>query len=77
MEHLFKVSQECNQCGLCAHNCPCKALAPTILKFSVLKKGFNVKKIIETAKTEHRKTENKYDKNYLWQGAIDYLKNDD
>lgn len=72
-----KFGFRCIWCLKCIYNCPCKALAPRILKFSVLKNGFDVKKIIETAKTDRCKTENKYDKNYLWQGAIDYLKKDD
>ncbi len=72
-----KFGFRCIWCLKCIYNCPCKALSPKILKFSVLKKGFNVNKIIENAKTDCCETENTYDENPLWQGVIDYVRNDD
>ena len=72
-----KFSFRCIWCLKCIYNCPCKALTPKILKFSVLKKGFNLNKIIENAKKDGNKTENTYDNNLIWQGVIDYLQSDD
>lgn len=72
-----KFGFRCIWCLKCIYNCPSKALSPRILKFSVLKKGFNLNKMIEEAKIDCSKIENTYKKNILWQGVIDYIRKDD
>lgn len=72
-----KFGFRCIWCMKCIYNCPCKALSPRILKFSVLKSGFNIKKMSESAKKESNKKEYVCSKNVLWQGVIDYLCQDD
>lgn len=72
-----KFGFRCIWCLKCIYNCPRNALTPKILTFSVLKKGFNVNEMVEKVKTDHSKIEIKNEKNFLWQGVIDYLRNDD
>lgn len=72
-----KFGFHCMWCLKCIYNCPCNALAPKILKFSVLKGGFNIRKMSERAKKESIKIENIQYKSSLWQGVMDYLQNDD
>nr|WP_312579769.1 EFR1 family ferrodoxin [Sedimentibacter sp.] len=72
-----KFGFRCIWCLKCIYNCPCKALSPRILKFSVLEKGFDMNKMIENAKMDYCSIENTNDKNFLWQGVIDYLRNYD
>lgn len=74
---LPKLGFHCMWCLKCIYNCPCKALSPRILKFSVLKSGFDLKKMGEKAMEESGRPEYKHYKNILWQGAIDYLCSDD
>lgn len=68
-----KFGFHCLLCMKCIYSCPCKALSPRILKFAVLKNGFDLRQMMdmEKAKTEH--LQKRYPKNLLWQGAIDYL----
>lgn len=74
---LPKFGIHCMWCLKCIYNCPCKALSPRILKFSVLKSGFDLRKMSEKAMEESGKTEYRHYKNILWQGVIDYLCHDD
>jgi len=74
---LPKFGFHCMWCLKCIYNCPCKALLPGILKFSVLKSGFDLKKMNEKSKEKPGDLEYRHYKNILWQGTIDYLCYDD
>ncbi|WP_278146013.1 hypothetical protein [Lacrimispora saccharolytica] len=39
-------------CLKCIYDCPSKVLSPGIMKFSVLKDGYNLKEMSEKAKTQ-------------------------
>lgn len=70
---LPKFGFSCIWCLKCIYYCPSKALSPRILKFVVLKEGFDLTVIKEMALKEGSNKENLYQKNILWQGVIDYL----
>lgn len=72
-----KFGVHCLWCMKCIYSCPRKALRPRIFKFSVLKKGFNIKQMIKEASQESCNQEHGYSKNILWQGVIDYLKEEE
>ena len=62
----------CLFCMKCIYACPTKALSPGILKFSVLDKGYDIKKIGEESQLQS-KPECRSSPNRLWQGVVDYL----
>jgi succinate dehydrogenase/fumarate reductase-like Fe-S protein len=68
-----KFHFKCIWCLKCIYACPRKALSPSILKFSVLKNGYNLKEMSERAQLQQQ-VKNDYAKDRLWQGVIDYLK---
>ncbi|WP_099469469.1 EFR1 family ferrodoxin [Konateibacter massiliensis] len=72
-----KFGFQCIWCLKCIYNCSSKALSPGILKFSVLKSGFNLKKMNEKAMSRPVSTEYCHSENMLWQGVADYLNDDD
>lgn len=61
-----------------SQSCTNKALSPQLMKSSILKGGFNLEKMSERAKMESNEA-TEYDryKNVLWQGVIEYLREDD
>ncbi len=67
-----KFGFRCSWCMKCIYACPCKALSPKVLKFTVLKGGFDLKKMCREAE-KNSNTKYKFDRNILWQGAIDYV----
>ena len=74
---LPKFGFQCMWCLKCIYNCPCKALTPGILKSTVLKDGFDLKKMNSMAMKETAKTDFQKNKDVLWQGVVDYLYADD
>jgi ferredoxin len=74
---LPKFGFHCMFCLRCIYNCPCKALTPGILKFAVLKDGFDLRKMSEQARKENIRINYQQDKDILWQGVVDYLSEDD
>jgi flavodoxin/ferredoxin len=73
---LPKFGFRCLWCLKCIYACPCKALAPRFLKFSVLKNGFNLEKMKAETSQYADKIDSKPRKSILWEGVIDYLNND-
>ena len=71
-----KFGFRCLWCLKCIYSCPRKALIPRILKFSVLKRGFDIKQMNKVASQETFNSEHSYSQNILWQGVINYLKED-
>jgi ferredoxin len=71
-----KFGFNCMWCMKCLYSCPSKALSPRILKCFVLRKGFDIKKMTIKANQSSTDQVHTYSKNILWQGAIDYLKED-
>lgn len=63
----------CMWCLKCIYSCPQNALKPRILKFSVLKEGYNLKEMSKKAKLQDQ-AKCSFSHNILWQGVIDYLK---
>ncbi|ADL04132.1 conserved hypothetical protein [[Clostridium] saccharolyticum WM1] len=47
-----KFGGNCMWCLKCIYDCPSKVLSPGIMKFSVLKDGYNLKEMSEKAKTQ-------------------------
>ncbi len=74
---LPKFGFHCMFCLRCIYHCPCKALRPRIMKFAILKDGFDLRKMSEQAGEENINTNNRQGKDTLWQGVIDYLSEDD
>ncbi len=70
----LKFGFKCIWCLKCIYNCPTKALSPGILKFTVLKNGFDLKNTIALSKLNSFNPDKKYKDNALWQGAINYLR---
>lgn len=70
----LKFGLGCMWCMKCIYACPSKALSPRILKFTVLKNGFDMKKMTEMSKENSTIRVHNYLPNILWQGVIDYLK---
>lgn len=68
-----KFGFRCIWCMKCIYSCPCKALSPRILKFTVLKNGFDINQMIENGSKTVDNSERSYSKEGLWQGANDYL----
>lgn len=68
-----KFGFRCLWCLKCIYACPRKALAPRILKFSVLKNGFDLKAMTSGAQKSTRKAAKNNRKSAAWQGVIDYL----
>lgn len=68
-----KFGFHCLMCLKCIYACPQKALSPRILKFVVLKKGYDLTEMSKNAqlpcKIKYSNAPNKH-----WQGIIDYLK---
>lgn len=72
-----KFGFHCMWCLKCIYQCPCKALTPGILKFSVLKEGFDLREMNRKAEEASVRSDHRQEKNLLWQGVIDYLSSDD
>jgi len=70
---LPKFGYQCLWCLKCIYSCPCKALTPRIMKFSVLKEGFDLDSMSEKALKESDVIEDREHSNILWQGVIDYV----
>ncbi len=68
-----KFGFHCLWCMKCIYYCPRKALSPRILKFSVLKNGFDMNHMIKRSSKKIANSKKGYSKNVLCQGAIDYL----
>lgn len=67
----------CLLCMKCIYSCPRKALRSRIFKFLVLKNGFNIKQMTKEASREFCNQKHSYSKNILWQGVINYLKEEE
>lgn len=63
----------CIWCMKCVYRCPIHAISPRILRFSVLKNGYDLEEMSKKAKCQYD-MEYEFSKNILWQGVIDYLK---
>lgn len=76
---LPKFGFRCMFCLKCIYHCPMKALTPMIMKFTVLKNGFDLGKMCKLAGKENVNIGANYklQKDILWQGVIDYLCEDD
>lgn len=72
----LKFGFGCIWCMKCIYSCPRKALSPRVLKFTVLKDGFDMKKMVKIANQNDNSKKPKYSQNILWQGVIDYLDED-
>lgn len=70
----IKFGFRCLWCMKCIYSCPCKAIKPRILKFAVLKSGFDINKMMTMTLKESTPLQNCYEKDLLWQGSINYLK---
>lgn len=68
-----KFGFRCVFCLRCIYSCPQKALSPRILKFTILKNGFNMNQLNELANQYPGLTEQDSHRNVLWQGVIDYI----
>ena len=68
-----KFGFECMWCLKCIYDCPRKALSPRILKFVVLKNGFNIKAMSKMAHQAKQEAAYKPSQNVLWSGIIKYL----
>ncbi len=68
-----KFGFRCLYCLNCIYHCPCRALSPGVMKFSVLKSGFDLEKMREKAAAGSVKLGCRPDRNFLWQGVLDYL----
>jgi ferredoxin len=68
-----KFGFRCMFCLKCIYACPTKALSPGILKFTVLKNGFHLEKMVQQSKqaTNYNHIIPKH--SVAWQGVIDYL----
>lgn len=71
----IKFGFKCIWCLKCIYACPCKAISPGILKFSVLENGFNINRLKNQA-DENRNDVSKETSGTLWKGVLDYLEND-
>lgn len=71
-----KFGFRCMWCLKCIYSCPQKALSPRILKFTVLKNGFDLEKLSEMSYQNRNEKEYQSHRSALWQGVIDYLNND-
>lgn len=71
----IRSGSKCIWCLKCIYGCPSKALSPRILKFTVIKDGYNLKEMSEDA-ISLCDTEYKFSKNIFWKGVNDYLKED-
>lgn len=68
-----KFGFSCIWCLKCIYNCPRKALSPRLLKFVILKKGFNLKEMSEKAHQCELKKKYKVSNRILWDGVTKYL----
>ncbi len=68
-----KFGSNCMWCLKCIYDCPHNALSPGVLKFSVLKDGYNITEMSDKAKTQCD-AEYHPSGSMLWQGVIDYLR---
>lgn len=71
-----KFGFNCLWCMKCIYACPRMALSPRIMKFTVLKNGFDIKKMYEISIRNDNDMEYITTHNILWQGVIDYLNQD-
>lgn len=63
----------CIWCLKCIYCCPTNAIVPRILRFSVLKSGYNIEEMRKQMNSE-LDMQYKFTKSILWKGVIDYLK---
>ncbi len=63
----------CTWCLKCIYSCPCNSLSPGILKFAILKDGFDIKKMKEAAAQYTDQVEISKKQSTLWKGVADYL----
>lgn len=73
-DKMPKFGFHCLWCLKCIYACPQKALSPRILKFAVLKDGFNIDQLKKEAQRNEDTIKNNSSKNSLWKGVIDYIK---
>jgi ferredoxin len=64
----------CHMCLGCIYGCPVKALEPGILKFLVIKEGYNLKKLENVKPPETQVDVDELAKGYLWSGLRKYIK---
>lgn len=69
----IKFGFGCMLCLKCIYACPCKALSPRILRFFVLKSGFNLKSMSDDAYKYVDDKGNKPVPSVWWSGVTDYL----
>ena len=74
---LPKFGFHCMLCMKCIYSCPRKALKPRILKFAILKDGFDLKSMTKRAREENIRINDQQDGGVLWKGIMDYLRVDD
>ncbi|HEX3037704.1 MAG TPA: EFR1 family ferrodoxin [Oscillospiraceae bacterium] len=72
-----KFGSHCLWCMKCIYSCPRKALRTRIFKFAVLKKGFNIKQMAKEASQKSCNQKHGYSNDILWQGVINYLKEEE
>lgn len=70
----IKFGFKCIWCLKCIYGCPCRAISPGILKFSVLENGFDINRVKRLA-DENRDDVSKEISSTMWNGVIDYLNN--
>ncbi|MDG6245069.1 MAG: EFR1 family ferrodoxin [Methanolobus sp.] len=63
----------CLLCLKCFYGCPEKALEPGILKFFVLKDGYDLKSLKKRMEGDKPEPVEELAKGYLWKGVRDYL----
>ncbi len=66
----------CNLCMGCIYGCPSKALEPQMMKFAVIKEGFNIE-AVEKAELPPSADIKALTKGVLWKGVRKYLLADD
>lgn len=72
----MKFGLQCMFCMRCIYDCPQKALSPRIMKFVVIKDGFSLSKLRELASQPQEQENYEPPKNELWNGVIEYLRED-
>ena len=65
----------CIMCLRCVYSCPQRAIVPGIIKFIVLKDGYNFKDYKNSTFQCDNSSIDKYAGNFLWKGVYRYLKN--
>ena len=69
-----KFGFHCMWCLKCIYACPRHALSPGILKFVIIKEGFNFKQMKELASIyQYDEMKKEHSQNIVWKGVTDYL----